>query len=520
MKILKLFFVFFAGCFLNFGQYMAVDNTFGTNGSIETNIENPNSSEISNCFNTADGKIIAIGRYFFNENNFPKSRIRLVKYLNNGTLDTSFGSNGVASSFVNDNDRVNCSNIQQDDKILVAGRYNDAAQFGAFLARFNTNGSLDTTFGSNGQIKIPVINNYLTDLSTINSIALSNDGKILVSGECSQEINNTWVNFGKLLRFNSNGSVDTTFANNGQLLLYYPTEQININTNLVVKILTDNSILCSGSINDIGVEQNIALVKFNENGTSLISSFGLNGVKIINTTTTNNESVFRIIINNDNSMFLFGSSNEAFNAKLFSNGAFDTSFGTNGVQSYPLISLNSVYYQDKLLYAGNYRVNPPTNTNTGYVFTQIDINGVFDSAFNPPSNRFFYDYNPLFQYITGMKIINDKLVTFGSTRVGTNQGSGIFFISRFLLNQNLNVNQNSILNSTPKLYPNPSTGSVNFVFKNETDIIIYDILGQTVFSQNGITKNTLVQSNLKKGFYLVNYSDKFGEKGTLKMVVE
>ena len=520
MKILKLFFLFFAGSALSFGQYMAVDNTFGTNGSIETNIENPNSSQISNCFNIADGKIISVGRYFFNENNFPKSRIRLGRFLDNGSLDTSFGSNGISRSYVNDNDIVNCSNIQQDDKILVAGRYNDAAQFGAFLARFNTNGSLDTTFGSNGQIKMPVINNYLTDLSTINSITLSNDGKILVSGECSQEINNTWVNFGKLLRFNSNGSVDTTFANNGQLLLYYPTEQININTNLVVKILPDNSILCSGSINAIGVEQNIALAKFNENGTSLISSFGSNGVKIINTTTINNESVFRIIINIDNSMFLFGSSNEAFTAKLSSNGAFDTSFGTNGVQSYPLISLNSVYYQDKLLYAGNYRVNPPANTNTGYVFTQTDINGVFDPAFNPPSNRFFYDYNPFFQYITGMKVINDKLVTFGSTRVGSNENPGVFFMSRFLLNQNLDVNHNSILNTTPKLYPNPNNGIVNFAFKNETDIIVYDVLGQKVFSQNGITENTIVQSNLKKGFYLVNYLDKFGENGTLKMVVE
>ena len=102
--------------------------------------------------------------------------------------------------------------VQPDGKILVAGNTpvvtNSGTSYAAFLARYNTNGSLDTSFSGDGVILTPRTNAY----STFNGLAIESDGKIVVAGIAT----NASDQFG-LARYNSDGTLDTTFSGDGMV---------------------------------------------------------------------------------------------------------------------------------------------------------------------------------------------------------------------------------------------------------------------------------------------------------------
>ena len=516
MKILKLFF-FLIGTTFSFAQNVILDPNFGNVGNLVTEVSSVYGSDIRNLVVTADNKFISVGVIGLVNNN--SLRIRLARHFSNGVLDISYGNNGIVDTFLCNYESAFSSILQPDGKLLVGGRYTDDTTIGALLIRYNANGSLDTTFGVNGVVKIPFTDNYVEDVREFLTISLFSDNKILVSGTSDQRFLNSVITYSKLLKFNTNGTLDTSFGVNGKLLLNFPSSNVNMNYCVDTAILPDDTILCSGYISDGSTNQAVVIAKLNTDG-SVFSSFGANGLKIIDTTANVFEACFKMIVNNNGSIYLSGASNVGFIIKLLPNSDFDNSFGTNGIASHPFSTQFFDFQDDKIAIASLYNASAPANTNSGYRFRRLNSDGSLDLSFNQPSNLFLADFNPYFQYISGCKVVNNKIIAFGSVRLDSNTGKSNFFMTRLLTDQNLNVNQNSILNTTPKLYPNPNNGIVNFVFKNETDVIIYDVLGQKVFSQIGITANTIVQTNLKKGFYFVNYSDKFGEKGTLKMVVE
>jgi len=125
-----------------------------------------------------DGKILLSGMC----NGPINTMFCVARYNTNGTLDTAgFGApNGyVLTNILTGPDEARGMELQSDEKIVVAGECGDPDQF--CLARYNTDGSLDTTFGSpNGFITTDVTN----DEDEGESIAIQADGKIVVAGEC------------------------------------------------------------------------------------------------------------------------------------------------------------------------------------------------------------------------------------------------------------------------------------------------------------------------------------------------
>jgi uncharacterized delta-60 repeat protein len=119
-----------------------------------------------------------------------------------GSLDPTFGIGGIVTT-PNTCTAV-ATAIQTDGKILVAGSVPNCSQFGGVLglARYNTDGSLNSTFGTGG-----IVSNSATQAF---AMALQSDGKIIV-GAGSDESDFPL----ELLRFNTNGSLDTTFGNGG-----------------------------------------------------------------------------------------------------------------------------------------------------------------------------------------------------------------------------------------------------------------------------------------------------------------
>ena len=74
------------------------------------------------------------------------------------------------------------------------------------MARYNTNGRLDSSFGTNGQV---AVNSNIYDDASLGYIALQKDGKIVMGGDCRSNSNNIAAFL--ICRFNTNGSLDSTF---------------------------------------------------------------------------------------------------------------------------------------------------------------------------------------------------------------------------------------------------------------------------------------------------------------------
>ncbi len=145
-----------------------------------------------------DGKIVAAGFSVISD----RDRFAVVRYNTDGSLDTSFGGTGkVLTAVVGDNGMALCVAVQNDGKILVAG--SSSGNFA--VVRYDPNGSLDTSFNGTGKVT--------TDFGgTAEAVTVQSDGKIVVAGGA----NNGTSNFA-LARYNSDGSLDSSFSGDGKL---------------------------------------------------------------------------------------------------------------------------------------------------------------------------------------------------------------------------------------------------------------------------------------------------------------
>jgi uncharacterized delta-60 repeat protein len=136
----------------------------------------------------------------------------LLQYLVNGLLDTSFGSNGfVLTDFQCDQDYGEILAIQTDGKILLGGSIYISPAQDFSLARYLPDGTLDASFGTNGMVITELGDGY--DFSKGILIQENPSGNIILSGAIFQE-NSGGFNFG-ILRYLSNGDVDISFGTGG-----------------------------------------------------------------------------------------------------------------------------------------------------------------------------------------------------------------------------------------------------------------------------------------------------------------
>jgi uncharacterized delta-60 repeat protein len=134
--------------------------------------------------------------------------------MNAGALDTTFGTGGLLTTNLSYTAlNSNSVAVQPDGKILVAG-VSTAANVGEFsVARFNADGSLDTTFGGTGLVSANIA---LGSTDQAVGLVLQPDGKVVVAGDTNA--GGAQENFG-VMRFNPDGSIDTTFGNNGSVII-------------------------------------------------------------------------------------------------------------------------------------------------------------------------------------------------------------------------------------------------------------------------------------------------------------
>ena len=277
-----------------------LDTTFGTGGRVTTysSANTPISSAIASAVAIqSDGKIVVAGYAYNSDQHIDANQydFALARYNTNGTLDSTFGSGGIVVTAVGpdvDYDYAYAVTIQTDGKIVAAGATGPRSNYGGTndtfaLVRYNANGTLDTSFGTGGKVTT-TIGTY----SDAYAVAIQTDGKIVATG---YSYKGDYADFA-LARYNTDGTLDTSFGTDGMV-----TTAISANSNVdnarSVAIQTDGKIVAAG----IDSSYNFALVRYNTDGT-LDTTFGTGGM----VTTTNYDKAYAVAIQSDGKIVAAG----------------------------------------------------------------------------------------------------------------------------------------------------------------------------------------------------------------------
>jgi uncharacterized delta-60 repeat protein len=262
-----------------------LDPTFGNGGVVQESFGK--NVRPADAALQPDGKLVIVGTL----DNFDiASQVSAVlRYLPSGALDTSFGQRGlVIQAFTNFTNAAESVAIQSDGKIVIlaAASSADGSINQSLLARFDADGSLDSTFGSGGQVIVnfPHPATFVTPASVT---ALQPDGRILVGGVVRPLGRNRHhlPVMTALARYNANGAPDTTFGTNGV------AEAIAIGEPSALAVLSGGGILA--------VNEDAQSAQFTSNGTLLSSPVG----GTVTATTHTSDSAFQ-----PNAQFLVASS--------------------------------------------------------------------------------------------------------------------------------------------------------------------------------------------------------------------
>jgi uncharacterized delta-60 repeat protein len=213
-----------------------LDTTFGTNGKVTTIPAGQSEYAMSMAVDTSGRIVVAAGTDW--------GMATLVRYTPNGALDTSFGTGGAHVTNIPVFANQESIALQPDGKIVLAVTSPDQAPNspGVITARFNVNGTADSTFGSSGVVTNEGVGGVW------GRVAIQGDGKIVVaeldpSGYC-------------LLRYNPDGTLDAGFGSGGEVNLNYPYGWEFKTSHLAgVAVQTDGKIVAGGDLYDPVLQQ-------------------------------------------------------------------------------------------------------------------------------------------------------------------------------------------------------------------------------------------------------------------------
>jgi uncharacterized delta-60 repeat protein len=307
----------------------SLDTSFGSGG-----IANFTPQEISFGFFAlsiqSDGKIVAAADGALNG----KEPVMQVARVNtDGSLDTSFGSGGFTGAIQFPLESGNLA-LQADGKILVAAGVDNPNGVPSEMARFTGNGQADTTFGGGAG----VVNLAYPDPT---QIAVQPSGKILVASGLAARLvfqAQPAAQPGSITRYNSNGTVDTTFGSAGTAASVASASALVLQSDgkIVVAGSLTSSLNVPATRNDIG----FGIVRYSSNG-ALDKSFGTGGSAIVDFGVNAPISgAFALAIQSNGDLVAAGAAGGAavnnnivssFGLTRFTSaGTLDTTFGTKG----------------------------------------------------------------------------------------------------------------------------------------------------------------------------------------------
>ena len=302
-----------------------LDTTFGTGGTSEVDFGGISDGP-SVVLLQPDGKIIAAGSADFSFSlGSGDSNFALARFNANGTLDTTFGTDGRATLDLGGGDEhATGAVLVPGGQIVVAGTSDANGSYDVVFARFNANGILDTTFGTNGSVFVDT-NGERNEALWLTQQA---DGKLIACGLVAPDPDS---NFMQAVRVNANGTVDTTFGVAGVAIIDTGT-MIGVSTTCAA--LPDGTLVLAGASGSSD-DADLALAKLTSAGI-LDHSFGVGGQASADLGRF--ERIEAMLPLSDGKLGVAGTikdgeftrQSDIFIARFNANGSLDTTFGNNG----------------------------------------------------------------------------------------------------------------------------------------------------------------------------------------------
>ncbi len=513
MKNILLFVFLFLLKFSVNAQPGSLDNSFGTGGKVITNLGDCTNDYAQSVALQSDGKIVVAGKSSSNACCPYNYDFALARYNSDGTLDNTFCFGGIDTSDFGgiSEDGYSSVAIQNDGKIVVAGYSKNFTGYDFTLVRYDSNGTLDNSFGSGGKV--------LTDFGSLadigHSVIIQSDNKIVVAGVCSYP-NRDFA----IVRYNSDGSLDNTFGTGGKVTTDFGTNDSGYS----LALQSDGKIVMAGESN-VGTAKDFAIVRYNGNGT-LDSTFGSSG-KVTTAIGTSNDSGYSLALQSDGKIVVAGSSFNSSSYYDFaivrynSNGSLDTTFDYDGKITMDLGNagdgFSSVVIQtdNKIVAAGGSN----NGGNGDFALIRFNNDGSLDSTFGF-SGIILTDFGSSYDYGASVAMQSDnKIVVAGYTRISNYD----FAIARYNVDVSVGMEEKKEI-SDERIFPNPSSGIFTINLKNktaETKICVYDVLGNCVL-ENISVKNSNQEIDLSsqaKGTYFMKIISE-GERDVQKIVLQ
>jgi uncharacterized delta-60 repeat protein len=496
-----------------YAQSINLDTSFGISGYSEA-------ISIPSADSATDTAILPNGQFITGHKS--NSLIRLKKINQNGMIDTSFSTafSLGPGSFV-----IFKKLVLYNDKIIVAGMGKTSlnSDYDLLIARFNLDGSLDSTFGTNGY--------------TLISYGSSNDEPIDILND---DFGNSYIyavhnSIKYFTKIDSNGLIDSNFGANGILLTDSSNKLIN-----KVFLQNDGKLLLAGAKRNLSTNNYESYIERILQDGTYDSTFGNNGEVII----PNSEYCF---IRNfeynysDNSILIlheFSSTNftqdRVFLSKIYiTDGNLISSFANNGVTAqYSFSNLPrfnpkhiTTLSNSKILIAGS--ASNDVNISDKIFTMRFDADGNIDSSSGndyfifdttPPDTSMRADYFPRL-----FNVDNDSFV------LAYSGGSVTFGNRTYLAKFNgLTLGIDSILNEEKDnvliIFPNPSKNHVTIQNKlNSSENFIYeiiDLIGRITKKGTSRFNEKINVEDLTNGTYIINVSTAIGNKFSEKIIIK
>lgn len=348
------------------GSPGCLDDTFGI-GGISTTYVATTDNNLSPGKGTvqSDGRILALADAHLNTGNSFTNVI--IRFNTDGTLDSGFGSGGFV--YMNWNGANNAFGnayaiaiqlVGTEEKIIVAGSGGGGSST-LRVDRYNTDGSADTSFGTNGRVVL--------NAGYALAVAVQSDGKILTMGDV-----------GALVRFNANGTPDSTFGSGGV-----------VNSSAVktraLAVQVNGKIIAGGYSTSKG-KNAMTVARFNTNGSpddggrkdsTPADSFGTSGKTIVSFGSGTNESGSDAKIDINGKIVIAGSANGNFAvARLTASGQLDATFDGDGKATVDFNGEDAAQNLE-LQASGAIFLNGSAGQDTG--IARLNSNGTLDTSF-------------------------------------------------------------------------------------------------------------------------------------------
>ncbi len=491
---------------VNGQQAGTLNNQFSQDGWDASVYGNNNGIYINKILIQPDGKILVCA-----EGYYPSEATQAVvtRYNTAGSFDTTFGG-GDGTVRSKDDSAIDLwthasgMGLQSTGKIIIAGDvfYNEERIF-----RLNADGSLDSSFGIDG-----VINRPRPNAEYITHVGIQSDNKIIVCGEEKRFVNGILVKHIFLWRYTENGFLDTTFGNSGAVSYtnsnWLDGNEIYLNINDLI-VLSDDKIIINQSYTAL-TSSFVMLRKFNADGTS-DNSFGTNGEAVKGQVSNDGNYKFSSSsVQENGSIVTSFTSRDVVNSnytesifRINAQGILDPLFNINldNPTNFPE-SLQVKVSGDKIYIIKKVDQN-------GYGFDEIlcydlDGNPVTSFGINGTS---LLNQNDIPQSYPNKAAIspNGNIYLVSDTNDPNNSANHLFLVTNVVgFNPSLSVSDNEEDYKTI-VYPNPTTGIVTISnIENQTidKIELVDSLGKILSIQ---TENTsqINLSTFSKGIYII-----------------